>query len=240
MTSQVELELTGMTCASCANRIERKLNKLDGVTASVNFATEKARVEFESSVTRDDLVATVEAAGYGVRTAPTRDLLRLRLIVSALLTVPVIVPGNHWVALALATPVVAWGGAPFHRAAWTNLRHGTTTMDTLVSMGTLAAYGWSLWALISGDGEIYLEAAATVTTFLLAGRYAESRAKRRSGDAIRALLELGATDVDLRVGDLFTVRPGERVATDGIVVEGASAVDVSMLTGEPVPVEVGP
>ena len=269
MKTQVELELTGMTCASCANRIERKLNKLDGVTATVNYATEKARVEVPDSVSTDDLVAAVEAAGYGARLPetrddlPARDPLRTRVLVSAALSVPVVligmVPAWHftgwdWLSLVLATPVVGWGGAPFHRSAWTNLRHGSTTMDTLVSMGTLAAYGWSLWSLLWGDGMTYLEAAAAVTTFLLAGRYAEARAKHRSGDAIRALLELGAKDVavlrqgaeeridvaDLQVGDLFVVRPGEKLATDGVVQEGSSAVDASLLTGEPVPVEVGP
>ncbi|MFL6024817.1 MAG: heavy metal translocating P-type ATPase, partial [Marmoricola sp.] len=253
MSTSVELELTGMTCASCANRIERKLNKLDGVSASVNFATEKARVEFPDTVTPDALVAAVEAAGYGARLpGPALAVERSeagRLLVSAALSVPVILLGMvpawqfdnwQWLSLFLATPVVLWCGAPFHRAAWTNLRHGTTTMDTLVSLGTLAAFGWSLWAVFASH-HLYLEAAAGVTTFLLAGRYAESRAKRRSGDALRALLELGAKDVgDIRVGDLFTVRPGERVATDGVVEEGASAVDVSMLTGEPVPAEVGP
>ncbi len=290
-----ELELAGMTCASCANRIERKLNKLDGVTATVNFATEKARVEFPESVSTADLVATVEAAGYGARLpverpvadAPVTDPLQQRLLVSMTLSIPVIllamVPAWQfdnwqWLSLTLAAPVVVWGGAPFHRAAWTNLRHGTTTMDTLVSLGTLAAFGWSLWALFWGDAgmpgmthpfsfrpmegsdAIYLEAAAGVTTFLLAGRYAESRAKHRSGDALRALLELGAKDVAvlrpstgsgtdeevridvaaLAVGDRFVVRPGEKLATDGIVEDGQSAVDASLLTGEPVPVEVGP
>jgi len=268
MTAEVELELTGMTCASCANRIEPKLNKLEGVTAAVNFATEKARVEFGGAVTTEDLVAAVEAAGYGAR-LPSADAhadvdpLRRRLLVSAVLSLPVVLLGMvpalrfsgwDWISLALATPVVGWAGAPFHRAAWTNLRHGTTTMDTLVSMGTLAAYGWSAWALLWGDGMTYLEAAAGVTTFLLAGRYAESRAKRRSGDALRALLELGAKDVAvirdgtevridvaaLQVGDLFVVRPGEKVATDGVVTDGSSAVDASLLTGEPVPVEVAP
>jgi Cu+-exporting ATPase len=278
-----ELELTGMTCASCANRIERKLNKLDGVTATVNFATEKARVEFPESVSTEDLVTAVESAGYGASLPATSDVepvetpavdpLQQRLIVSALLSVPVIllamVPAWQftnwqWLSLTLASPVVVWGGAPFHRAAWTNLRHGATTMDTLVSVGTLAAFGWSVWALFWGDAGmpgmhgmgdgIYLEAAAGVTTFLLAGRYAESRAKLRSGDALRALLALGAKDVAvirdetevridvaaLVVGDRFVVRPGEKLATDGVVEDGSSAVDASLLTGEPVPVEVGP
>jgi Cu+-exporting ATPase len=285
-----ELELTGMTCASCANRIERKLNKVDGVVATVNFATEKARVEHPESVSAGDLVEVVESAGYGAA-VPGPDLepvessapdpLRQRLLLSALLSAPVIllamVPAWQfdnwqWLSLTLASPVVFWGGWEFHRAAWVNLRHGSTTMDTLVSVGTLAAYGWSVWALFWGDAgmvgmthpfsfrpmhgsdAIYLEAASGVTTFLLAGRYLESRAKRRSGDALRALLELGAKDVavlrgggevrvdvsELAVGDLFVVRPGERIATDGVVEDGSSAVDASLLTGEPVPVEVGP
>ena len=300
-TSQVELEISGMTCASCANRIERKLNKLDGVTATVNYATEKARVEFPESVDPADLVRTVEQAGYGALLPridedgdaagseapdPTASL-RQRLIISAVLTIPVIamamVPAWQftnwqWLSLTLAAPVVVWGAWPFHRAAYTNLRHGTSTMDTLVSLGTLAAFGWSLYALFwgtagtpgmvhefeltvartDGSGNIYLEAAAGVTTFILAGRYFEARSKRRAGAALRALLELGAKDVavlregpggevevriatdQLAVGDRFVVRPGEKIATDGVVEEGSSAVDASMLTGESVPVEVGP
>jgi len=291
--SRVELAISGMTCASCANRIERKLNKLEGVTASVNYATEKATVTRTESVTDDALVAAVEAAGYAVvppepergaepaTSAPDEALQRL--VVSALLSIPVIAMAMvptlqfeywQWASLTLAAPVVVWGGWPFHRAAWANLRHGTSTMDTLVSLGTLAAFGWSLYALFlgtagvpgmvhpfdltprrtDGSGNIYLEAAAGVTTFLLAGRYFEKRAKRRAGSALRALLELGAKDVavlrdgqetrirveDLTVGDTFVVRPGERVATDGVVEQGTSAVDVSLLTGEPVPVEVEP
>ena len=284
-----ELELTGMTCASCANRIERKLNKVDGVTAIVNYATEKARVEHADSVSTAALIEVVASAGYGavlpsVDVEPAEahvDPLRQRLVVSAALSLPVIllamVPAWQftnwqWLSLTLAAPVVVWGGWEFHKAAWTNLRHGSTTMDTLVSLGTVAAFGWSVWALFWGDAgmpgmthpfsframpgtdAIYLEAASGVTTFLLAGRYLESRAKRRSGDALRALLELGAKDVsavrdgaevripvaDLRVGDRFVVRPGEKVATDGVVEEGSSAIDASMLTGESVPVEVGP
>ncbi|WP_028660408.1 heavy metal translocating P-type ATPase [Nocardioides insulae] len=293
---ELELAISGMTCASCANRIERKLNKLDGVTATVNYATEKATVSFPGTVTPDQLVATVEAAGYGA-VVPRRDpvpadgeheiedpdrALRQRLIVSAVLTVPVVamamIPALQftnwqWLSLTLAAPVVVWGGWPFHRAAWTNLRHGSTTMDTLVSVGTLAAFGWSLYALFWGTaghpgmthpftfaaergdaaGDIYLEAAAGVTTLILLGRYAEARAKRRAGAALRALLELGAKDVavlrggaevrvpveQLVVGDRFVVRPGEKIATDGVVLEGSSAVDESMLTGESVPVEVG-
>ena len=292
--TDVELAITGMTCASCANRIERKLNKLDGVTATVNYATEKAKVSYPGSVSTDDLLRTVEAAGYAAalptppdapaaEAEPERDPLLQRLLVSTALSVPVIamamVPALQftywqWASLVLAAPVVVWGALPFHRAAWTNLRHGATTMDTLVSVGVLAAFGWSLWALFLGtagepgmthpfrisidrtDGasNIYLEAAAGVTTFILAGRWLEHRSKRQSGAALRALMELGARDVavlrdgrevriptdQLVVGDEFVVRPGEKVATDGEVVEGSSAIDASMLTGESVPVEVGP
>ncbi len=289
----VELSIDGMTCTSCAHRIEKKLNKLDGVTATVNFATEKAHVEYGDGVTPDQLVATVGEAGYQARlpeapveTAAEQDpiaSLRQRLLISAVLTVPVIamamVPALQftnwqWLSLALAAPVVVWGAWPFHRAAWANLRHGSATMDTLISMGTLAALGWSVYALFwgtagmpgmkhafeltiartDGTGNIYLEAAAGVTTFILAGRYLEARAKRRAGAALEALLALGAKDVavlrngveqripidQLRVGDEFMVRPGEKIATDGVVVDGSSAVDASMLTGESVPVDVGP
>ncbi|QQM53259.1 MULTISPECIES: heavy metal translocating P-type ATPase [Rhodococcus] len=296
----IELAITGMTCASCANRIERKLNKLDGVTATVNYATEKAKVSYPDDVTPEDLVTVVEQAGYGAALPPpsaqatgrTGDVpesdpvapLRHRLVVSAILTVPVIamamIPALQftnwqWLSLTLAAPVVVWGAWPFHRAAWINLRHGTSTMDTLVSLGTLAALGWSVYALFwgtagepgmvhpfeftiargDGSGNIYLEAAAGVTTFILAGRYFEQRSKRRAGAALRALLELGAKDVavlgpdgttetripleQLAVGDLFVVRPGEKIATDGVIERGTSAVDASMLTGESVPVEVG-
>ncbi|PXX08098.1 heavy metal translocating P-type ATPase [Mycolicibacterium moriokaense] len=270
MTS-VELTIDGMTCASCAHRIETKLSKLDGVTATVNFATEKARVEYSDPVTPQQLVATVEEAGYqaylpeAVAAAdedPTASL-RQRLLISLALTVPVIamamIPALHftywqWLSLALTVPVVAWGAWPFHRAAWSNLRHGVVTMDTLISMGTLAALGWSVYALVSGTGDIYLEVAAGVTTLILAGRYFEARAKRRAGAALKALLHLGAKDVSvlrggverripierLTVGDEFVVRPGEKIATDGVVVDGSSAVDASMLTGESVPVDVGP
>ncbi len=272
MTS-VELAIDGMTCASCAAGIEKKLNKLDGVTATVNFATEKARVEYGDKVTPEQLVATVEDAGYqahlpeaaiqgAAEDDPTASLRR-RLLISAVLTVPVIamamIPALQftywqWLSLTLAAPVVAWGAWPFHRAAWANLRHGSATMDTLISMGTLAALGWSVYALLSGTGDAYLEVAAGVTTFILAGRYLEARAKRRAGAALRALLELGAKDVSvlrdgveqripidsLSVGDEFVVRPGEKIATDGVVVDGNSAVDVSMLTGESVPVDVEP
>jgi Cu+-exporting ATPase len=308
---RLELALQGMTCASCANRIERKLNKLEGVDATVNFATERAAVSFDPRlVTPDDLVRAVEAAGYnatlprprreatesadeaGAATADAeedageRELadLRRRLIISAPLSVPILLLAMipplqfeywQWLSLQLATPVVLWGGWPFHLAAWRNLRHGAATMDTLISLGTLAAYVWSVVALFFlGAGEpgmempfqlipdaggsteeIYFEVAAVVTTFLLAGRYFEARAKRRAGAALRALLELGAKEVsvlgadgaerripaeELEVGQLFVVRPGEKIATDGEVVEGRSAVDESLLTGESVPVEVGP
>jgi Cu+-exporting ATPase len=289
---EVELAIGGMTCASCAARIEKKLNRLDGVTATVNYATEKAKVSYGGAVTPADLIATVEKTGYTAtlprpRPEPVEDdpvrPLRTRLLLSTVLTVPVVAmamvpalqfPYWQWLSLTLAAPVVVWGGLPFHRAAWTNLRHGAATMDTLVSLGTGAAFLWSLYALFlgtagepgmthpfeftvaRGDGSanVYLEAAAGVTTFLLAGRYAEARSKRRAGAALRALLELGAKEVSvlrggaerrvpvgqLVAGDLFVVRPGEKIATDGEVVEGASAVDASMLTGESVPVEVGP
>jgi Cu+-exporting ATPase len=277
---EVELSIGGMTCASCAARVERKLNKVDGVTATVNYATEKAKVSYPEAMAAEDLVRVVEAAGYtaslpvpdAVEEDPTGPL-RQRLIVSAALAVPVIllsmVPALQftnwqWPALVLASPVVVWGALPFHRAAWTNLRHGAATMDTLISLGVGAAYLWSLYALFFGDAtvamsgmpgtDIYLEVAAGVTTFILAGRYFEARSKRRSGAALRALLELGAKDVavlrdgverriplaSLRVGDQFVVRPGEKIATDGVVAEGGSAVDMSMLTGESVPVEVRP
>jgi Cu+-exporting ATPase len=269
----LELDITGMTCASCANRIERKLNKLPGVHATVNYATEKATVEHPADVSSTDLIATVEAAGYaasvrGPASPPAADpeaeadALRVRLVVATVLTVPVVVLGMvpalrfgswEWVSLALATPVVLWAGWPFHRAAAVNARHGATTMDTLVSLGVGAAYVWSLVALFLG-GELYLEAATVVTTFLLAGRWLEQRSKRRAGAALRALMSLGAQQVTvlrngveesepaerLAVGDVFVVRPGEKIATDGVVERGTSAVDASMLTGEPVPVEVGP
>jgi Cu+-exporting ATPase len=299
-TGHVELQIGGMTCASCAARIERKLNKLDGVTASVNYATEKASVDVAGEVSPEQLIEVVETAGYTAhlplsKSQPkTQDAepdpddaaataLRTRLVVSALLTVPVIamamVPALQftnwqWLSLTLAAPVVVWGALPFHRAAWLNLRHGSATMDTLISMGTLAAFGWSVYALFwgtagmpgmthpftlavsrtDGTGNIYLEVAAGVTTFILAGRYFEAKSKRRASAALRALLELGAKDVavlrngaeqrvsidELSVGDEFVVRPGEKIATDGVVVDGSSAVDASMLTGESVPVEVAP
>jgi Cu+-exporting ATPase len=297
LPERLELPIEGMTCASCAMRIEKRLNKLEGVEASVNYATENAAVSFDPAlVAPEDLVAAVEAAGYSATLArpeaadagqkeddPTAPWRR-RLLVSAALSLPVLVLAMaeplqfdywQWLSLQLATPVVLWGAWPFHRAALVNLRHGTATMDTLISVGTLAAWGWSVVALFFLDagepgmrmsfdllidrseaaGSIYLEVAAVVTTFILAGRYFEVRAKRRAGAALRTLLELGAKDVsrldaegrerripigELRVGDLFVVRPGEKIATDGIVEEGSSAVDKSLLTGESVPVEVQP
>ncbi len=251
--STIELPITGMTCASCAARVERRLNELDGVSASVNFATERARVEFDpDAVAPAALVGAVEAAGYSAELPEIDELgsIRLRLIVSAVLSVITMAGGPGWLGLVAATPVVVWGGWPFHRAAWQNLRHGAATMDTLVSVGTIAAFAWSVYALIWG-GHMYFETAAVVTTFILAGRYIEARAKRRAGAALQALLELGAKEVSLvdgrvvaieqlAVGDVFVVRPGEKVATDGIVEEGRSALDMSLLTGESVPVEVGP
>ena len=268
-SERVRLDLDGMTCASCATRIERKLNKLDGVEATVNYATDQAAVTYDpSAVTVDDLVAAVEAAGYhaallGDAVATDRaGPLRLRLVIAAVLSVPLallaMVPplqfdGWEWVAFALATPVVLWAGWSFHRAALLNARHGAATMDTLISVGTLAAWGWSTVVLVAGiDAHTYFEVAGVITTLILLGRYLEARARSRSGEAIRALLELGAKDArvlrdgdevlvpidELVVGDRFVVRPGEKIATDGRVVEGFSALDQSMLTGEPVPVEV--
>jgi Cu+-exporting ATPase len=270
-TERVRLDLEGMTCASCATRIERKLNKLDGVEATVNYATDQAAVTYDPSVvTVDDLVATVAAAGYraaleDVDAADTDEsgALKVRLVVAAALSLPLtllamVMPlrfdGWEWVAFALSTPVVLWAGWPFHRAAFVNARHGAATMDTLVSIGTLSAWGWSTVVLVAGiDAETYFEAGAVITTLILVGRYLEARARRRSGEAIRALLELGARDAhvlrdgvevlvpveELVVGDRFVVRPGEKIATDGVVVDGLSAIDQSTLTGEPVPVEVG-
>ncbi|GGT93435.1 heavy metal translocating P-type ATPase [Streptomyces coeruleorubidus] len=301
--AEVELAIGGMTCASCAARIEKKLNRLDGVEATVNYATEKAKVTFREDVTVSDLIATVEATGYTAReprpeTARSDDSasgegpaqeesdelrpLRQRLTAAVALAVPVIamamVPALQfeywqWLSLTLAAPVVTYAAWPFHKAAWTNAKHGAATMDTLISVGTSAAFLWSLWALFfgtagtpgmthpfeltiartDGAGNIYLEAAAGVTAFILAGRYFEARSKRKAGAALKALLELGAKEVtvvrggreelipvgELKVGDRFLVRPGEKIATDGVVVEGSSAVDASMLTGESVPVEVG-
>jgi P-type Cu+ transporter len=298
----VELSIGGMTCASCAARVEKKLNKLDGVTATVNFATEKAAVSFPGTVTPDDLIAIVERTGYTAALpapppepeagaeaegAPAESddetaALRQRLLISLLLAVPVVVLAMvpalqfrnwQWLSLALAAPVAVWGAWPFHRAALVNARHGTATMDTLISTGVTASFAWSLYALFfgaagevgmrmpftllaghagAGASAIYLDAAAGVTVLVLLGRYLEARAKRRSGVALRALAALGAKDAavlrdgrevrvpvaGLAAGDLFVVRPGEKIATDGVVESGASAVDASMLTGEPVPVEV--
>lgn len=305
-TVPIELTVGGMTCASCAARVEKRLNKIDGVSATVNYATEKATVSAPPELDPAELVAAIERAGYTAElpppprpepvpgAAPGRtggpdpvdgaQEARHRLLVSAALALPVIVLAMvpawqfvywQWASLTLAAPVVVWGGRPFHAAALRNLRHGTATMDTLISMGTLAASGWSLYALFlgtagrpgmthswswslertDGTGSIYLEVAAGVTTFILAGRFFEARAKRQSGAALRALVELGAKDVAvvgddggesripvdrLTVGARFVVRPGEKIATDGEVEEGTSAVDTSLLTGEPVPVEVGP
>ncbi|MEY9991489.1 Cu+-exporting ATPase [Streptomyces sp. V4I8] len=317
--SEIELLIGGMTCASCAARVEKKLNRMDGVTATVNYATEKAKVSYPADLQVADLIAVVEKTGYTAeepappKPAPQESQesqespedpelasYRQRLTVSALLAVPVVllsmIPALQfdnwqWLALTLASPVVVWGALPFHRAAFTNARHGAATMDTLISMGTLAAYGWSLWALFLGDAgmsgmhdsfeftvarvdgaaQIYLEVASGVVTFILLGRYLEARAKRRAGAALRALMELGAKDVSvlryeegergalsveggggrraggretripvdrLAVGDWFVVRPGEKIATDGTVVEGSSAVDAALLTGESVPVDV--
>ncbi|NHI09548.1 cation-transporting P-type ATPase [Streptomyces sp. KO7888] len=302
--AETELLIGGMTCASCAARVEKKLNRMDGVTATVNYATEKARVSHPATTGVADLIATVVKTGYTAEEPapppepadaagtgeggtgdgdgdPELSALRQRLLVSVLLAAPVVllamVPALQfdnwqWLSLTLAAPVVVWGGLPFHRAAWTGVRHGAATMDTLVSLGTLAAFGWSLWALFFGDAgmpgmrhgfdltvsrtdgasAIYLEAAAGVTAFLLLGRWLEARSKRRAGAALRALMELGAKDVavlrdgrevripvsELAVGDRFVVRPGEKIATDGTVTEGASAVDTSLLTGESVPVDV--
>ncbi|MCU1701025.1 MAG: heavy metal translocating P-type ATPase [Mycobacterium sp.] len=266
--SNLTLAVGGMTCASCAARIEKRLNKIDGVHATVNFATEQATIDFGGDVTRDELVAAVEATGYTATlpaAAPPPEQSWLpRLLVSAALSAPVLVlsmvsalhfAGWQWLAFALTTPVVLWGAWPFHRAAVANLRHGAATMDTLISVGVLAAYAWSTWTVV-GDpsGHLYFEVAAIVTTFILAGRFFEARAKKQSGAALRALLDMGAKDVavlrdgsenripvgELAVGDVIVVRPGEKVATDGVVSSGASAIDVSMLTGESVPVEVGP
>ena len=297
----VELAISGMTCASCAARIEKKLNRMDGVSATVNFATETARVRFPGTVSPDELVAAVEQAGYTAALPPTAQSegaelaevpspagepdemasLRQRLLVSLALTVPVVVLAMvpaaqfrywQWASLALASPVAVWGAWPFHRAAYVNARHGAATMDTLISVGVGAAYLWSLYALFFGDAgragahmsftllarsagaaDIYLEVASGVTVLILLGRYFEARAKRRAGAALRALLSLGAKDVavlrdghevripagQLAVGEVFVVRPGEKIATDGVVESGSSAVDTSMLTGEPVPAEVG-
>ncbi|MFE5283792.1 heavy metal translocating P-type ATPase [Nocardia sp. NPDC056611] len=295
----IELDIGGMTCASCASRIEKKLNRMDGVTASVNYATEKAKVSFPDSVTADDLIAKVVDTGYTAavhHTEPVKteaaetdsapsaaDLLRHKLLVTLALAVPVVAMGMfpvfqftnwQWLSLTLTAPIVVWSASQFHRAAWVNAKHGAATMDTLISLGTLAAFSWSVYALFWGNAgmpgmkhpfsfviergdsssALYFEVAATLVTAILAGRYFEVRSKEKAGSALRALLELGAKDVsvlrggvetripigDLRVGEEFLVRPGEKVATDGVVVSGNSALDMSMLTGESVPVEAGP
>ena len=254
--TEITLELEGMTCASCASRIERRLNELDGVQASVNLATEKAAVSYDgSTVGVEELVAAVEDAGYGASLAgryreQSRDSLRTRLLGALALTVPLalvaMVPPLHfdgweWLALALSTPVVFWAGLPFHRTALRNLRHGTVTMDTLVSLGTLAAWTWSLVALLFVDGpDTYFEVAGVITTLVLLGRFLEARARHRAGEAIRALADLSVPDRGIEVGDVFVVRPGERIPADGVVVEGESAVDRSMLTGEPMPEDTAP
>ena len=299
-TASIDLAVTGMTCASCAARIEKRLNRLAGAEATVNYATEIAHVRFDpAAVSAADLIAAVESVGYGavlptavaepvagarVESAAERHVaeLRQRLVVSAILAAPALALSMipplqfrnwQWLVLTLASPVVVWGALPFHRAALKNLRHGAATMDTLISVGTGAAYGYSLWALFfghagepgmtmaftltvsrsSGGEHLYLEVAAAVTTLILAGRYFEARAKRRAGEALRSLLELGAKDVavldasgterripigQLSVGDLFVVRPGEKIATDGVVESGSSAIDTSLVTGESVPAEV--
>ena len=296
----VALDIGGMTCASCAARITKRLNKLDGVEASVNYATEQASVTLPDGLTVDEVVAQVEAIGYTAtvpaaaqsdnadndngrgETDPELTALRNRFIVAAVLSIPVLLISMintlqftnwQWLTFTMAAPVVVWAAYPFHRAAWKNLRHGAATMDTLISIGTLAAFSWSVYALFWGEAgtpgmkmgftltlergagrsELYFEVACVVIVFILAGRYFEARAKRTSGAALRALLNMGAKDVavlrdgnevripigELTVGDLFVVRPGEKVATDGIIEEGTSAIDASLLTGEPVPVEVG-
>jgi P-type Cu+ transporter len=264
----VDLDITGMTCASCAHRIERRLGKLDGVTASVNFATERAHVSRPAGLSTEALIAAVRQAGYDASLPaalppPEASVRPVRLMVSAVVSVPVVAfamwpgirpPGWEWWSLVLSAVAVGYAGWPFHHATLVNLRHRATTMDTLVSLGTIAAWAWSAVAVLRGEGHLYAESAAVVTTFLLAGRYAEARSKRRAGQAIRSLLELGARQVTvlrdgreeslaaelLRVGDRFVVRPGEKIATDGVVEDGASAVDASMLTGESLPVDVGP
>ena len=254
--TEITLELEGMTCASCASRIERRLNELDGVHASVNLATEKAAVSYDgSTVGVEELVAAVEDAGYGASLAgryreQSRDSLRTRLLGALALTVPLalvaMVPPLHfdgweWLALALSTPVVFWAGLPFHRTALRNLRHGAVTMDTLVSLGTLAAWTWSLVALLFVDGpDTYFEVAGVITTLVLLGRFLEARARHRASEAIRALADLSIPDRGIEVGDVFVVRPGERIPADGVVVEGESAVDRSMLTGEPMPEDTAP
>jgi P-type Cu+ transporter len=253
--SRIALELEGMTCASCAARIEKGLNSLDGVEASVNLATEQAAVRYDGErVGLDDLLRAVEAAGYrasvGTTSIEKEDHSGRRLLLAAALTAPVVllamvaplqVGGWEWLAFALTTPVVFVAGWPFHRAAVANLRHGIATMDTLISLGTLAAWAWSVIVLLAlEDADTYFEVAAAITTLILLGRFLESRARRRSGKALRELARLALPAHKLAVGDVFAVRPGERIATDGIVVEGESAVDRSLLTGEPLPQDVGP
>ena len=286
--TSVDLDITGMSCASCAARITKKLNKVDGVQATVNYATSKAHVLTTGPVSVHDLIEVVEAAGYGAAlpepAAPSEDhaaKIRTKLIVAVILAVPVMLlsmipalqfDGWQWLALALTLPVVFWCGAGFHRAAWTNLRHGATTMDTLISLGSLASLGWSVWGLVWGNAgaigmrhhmtwalqrpdpssAIYLEASVGVITFILVGRWIEARNRAEAGSALQALLQMGAKSVRvvrdgqevtvpieaLKVGDHFVVRPGEKVATDGRVVEGSSAIDASLVTGESLPVEV--
>jgi P-type Cu+ transporter len=288
-TNSIELDIGGMTCASCAARVERKLNRVDGVQATVNYATEKATIRFPDDVEIEHIIGVVEATGYTAqlpgdsREGETESGLRRRVVVSAILTVPIaalsMIPplqfdGWQWLCLLLATPVVTWGAWPFYRAAWLNARHGVATMDTLIALGVSAAYGWSLYALFfgtagawdmrmeyhwlphrgAGAGEIYLEVAAAVTLFILYGRYLEARAKSKAGRALEGLIELGAREVvvvrsgveelvpidELAVGDTFIVRPGDKIASDGIVVTGRSAVDTSVMTGESMPRDVGP
>ena len=287
---QLDLAVSGMTCGACAAKIEKGLNELDGVRATVNYATESARVEFDpAEVNPERLLKAVSELGYGARKlhevtpdelaredAERLASLRLRLLVTAVLGVPVILVsmisplmfnGWQWFALVAAAPVVTWGAWPFHRSALMNARHRATTMDTLISIGVTAATAWSVWAMVWGNAleqhagmtmsasdvdHVYFEVAVAVTVFLLAGRYFEARAKRRAGDALRSLLALGARHATVlrdghevivdaaavAVGDLIIVRPGEIIAADGIVQDGMSTVDVSMLTGESVPVDV--
>ncbi len=288
--TDVSLDIEGMTCASCANRIQKKLNKVDGVSATVNYATEKATVQAPRGMTAEDLIAVVEKAGYGARrTAPETpradraDVIKPRMLLSFGLAIPVVAvsmvpalqfPGWQWAAMVLTAVIVFWCGRSFHAATWANLRHGTTTMDTLVSMGTLAAFGWSVVAMFFGHageigmrheftfalgrsdpmGNVYYEAAAAIISFLLLGRWIEARSKKEAGAAVRALMEVGAKEAvvlrdgvevripagELALNDLIVVRPGEKVAADGEVVEGTSAVDASIITGESMPVEVSP